>query len=201
MKKIISLIVILLFVQTTKAQEEVKMMLDYRIKDQDLKTLLMFENIGFVKLSFKGKLKDRYYEINIKEFKNGKLTKIEKLFDAGESEYFKLKNDSLSLTLLTKNTDDQLILQIKGKGFFSKKLIYDTFKKNGDYALKDFSSREQSYYVPNKKPFPIFGIITPTRYPDGSSSYCEVAQSGVNPEDLGEKFNIPHYFIIEMKFK
>lgn len=55
--------------------------------------------------------------------------------------------------------------------------------------------------MPINEEFPILAVITSTMRKDGSSSYCEVAQSEIAPEKLGEKFNIPHYFIISMKFK
>ncbi|WP_186434988.1 hypothetical protein [Gillisia sp. Hel_I_86] len=34
----------------------------------------------------------------------------------------------------------------------------------------------------------------------GSSSYCAVAQAGVPLEKLAEEFDIPHYFLIQMRF-
>ena len=43
--------------------------------------------------------------------------------------------------------------------------------------------------------------ITPTIHEDGSSSYCEVAQSDIAPEKLGAHFKIPHYFLITIAFK
>ncbi len=36
---------------------------------------------------------------------------------------------------------------------------------------------------------------------DGSKQYCEVAQSGVNLEELGTKYAIPRYFLIGIKFQ
>jgi hypothetical protein len=34
-----------------------------------------------------------------------------------------------------------------------------------------------------------------------SASYCEVAQSGMDPEKLFDKFKIPHYYLIELTIK
>ncbi len=36
---------------------------------------------------------------------------------------------------------------------------------------------------------------------DGSKKYCEVVQAGVSPEDLGTKYAIPTYFLIDIKFQ
>lgn len=54
--------------------------------------------------------------------------------------------------------------------------------------------------VPSENSFPLYGITTPTSYKDGSSSYCAVAQAGVPPEKLAGEFDIPHNFLIQMKF-
>lgn len=48
--------------------------------------------------------------------------------------------------------------------------------------------------------FPLYGIIIPTLYKDGRSSYYAVAQAGVPLEKLAEEFDIPHFFLIQMKF-
>jgi hypothetical protein len=73
--------------------------------------------------------------------------------------------------------------------------------KGADYVLKDFQGDKKFVDVPLNEEFPILAIITPVKHEDGYSSYCEVAQSEVAPEKFGEKFKIPHYFVITMKFK
>ena len=47
----------------------------------------------------------------------------------------------------------------------------------------------------------ILTYIMPYQKKDGSKQYCEVVQSGVNPEELGKKYGIPRYFLIEIKFQ
>ena len=69
------------------------------------------------------------------------------------------------------------------------------------YALKDFFGEKKELTInPNKKNA-VFAILTPTIHPDGSGSYCEVAQSDIAPEKLGEHFKIPHYFLVTINFK
>ena len=43
--------------------------------------------------------------------------------------------------------------------------------------------------------------MTPYIRADKSEAYCEVGQSGVNPEHLYDSYKIPHYFLVEVKFK
>ena len=67
--------------------------------------------------------------------------------------------------------------------------------------MKSFLGGKSEMKVPVKGKFYIMSLITPTLHKDGSSSYCEIAQSGVDPEKLHERYNLPHYFLIEMTLK
>jgi hypothetical protein len=203
MKTTIAFLLIILFSNTSFsfAQNETKVKLNYGVKNKNLQAILKFENIDFETVTFKGNIQGKSYQIIVKEFKNGKNTQIDTLVNGAKSDYFRIKGDSLSFNLLTQNEQGQVIIEIKGNGFYSKKLTYRTSPRNGPapFALKDFFNKKISK-APTNKIFPLFAIITPTYYKDGSASYCAVAQSGVKPEKLGQKFDIPHYFIIEMKF-
>lgn len=68
------------------------------------------------------------------------------------------------------------------------------------YALKDFTTGSNILNVEINKPIYLLVIITPKINPDGSGSYCEVAQSGIDPNTLGKKFDIPHYFLVDVQF-
>ncbi|MFD2832874.1 hypothetical protein [Gramella sp. AN32] len=182
------------------AQKEIQMKLESGIENAALQSILMFENITFETLKFEGQLKKRQYQVAIKEYKNGELIGEEILFDGTESEYFRIKTDSLTLQMITKTDHENLYIQLTGNGFSSRKLHYKIFPEKGNYVVKDFLGAIDFKTVPSENSFPIYGIITPTLYKDGSSSYCAVAQSGVPPEKLVEKFDIPHYFLIQMRF-
>ena len=67
--------------------------------------------------------------------------------------------------------------------------------------MKDFFGSKKELSIDLQKKNAVFAIITPTIHEDGSGSYCEVAQSEIAPEKLGEHFKIPHYFLITITFK
>ena len=181
------------------AQNDITMNVRYGVENKNLQNILAFENINYEEVIFSGELSDKDYQISIQEYKAGKLAKTDTLFDSTDSDQLKIKRDSLTLTFLSQNLNNKLTLQLMGSHFSSKKLIYDTSSKNGKYAIKDFLGTKSSEKVPSNGPFPILGIITPTIYADGHGSYCDVANSGIAPENLGKKFGIPHYFIIQMQ--
>ncbi|MEN2436816.1 hypothetical protein AAH994_15490 [Weeksellaceae bacterium A-14] len=191
----------------TFAQNTIKMTNNYGSENQDVQDLLNFENIFFDKLNFQSEnLKGKFYEIVLDEFRNGKLVKTATLFDGSEADIFKIDNDKLSLKFAFKLSDEKLKTfiigkTISGQGFYSKKYYSKLYNDENDYALKNFFGMKKEINLDSNKKNPIFAIITPTIHEDGSGSYCEVAQSGIDPEKLGEKFKIPHYFLISIKFK
>lgn len=202
MKKKIILLAILFLVQLNYSQKTVKMTTEYGAKNKELQEILSFENIGLETLNFESiEIKGKYYEINIKEFKNGKLVKTKVLFEGNDSEYFIIDSTFTSFKFFTKMENNKLKTFLKGNRFGSRQEFFDLEDGNGKYVLKDFQGSKKFLNVPLNEEFPILAIITATKHKDGSGSYCEVAQSEIAPEKFGEKFSIPHYFIISMKFK
>lgn len=184
------------------SQENVKMRIKSSVIDKDLSNILNFENIAISKIELSGKkLIGLNYQINIKEYKNGKLTSTTELFESGSYDLFKIKNKNFRFTVLTKIIDKtKLKIALKFDKFGSKTLFFDLIETKFPYVMKDFLGQKGEIDVPLDKEFYITAIISPTMHEDGSGSYCEVVKNG-NPEELGEKFNIPHYFLLEMKFK
>ena len=127
------------------------------------------------------------------------------LFDGSEADIFKIDKDKLSLKFAFKLSDGKLKTfvigkTISGQGFYSKKFYSKLHNEEDDYALKNFLGSKEDISLDINKKNAIFAIITPTIHEDGTGSYCEVAQSDIAPEKLGEKFKIPHYFLVSIKF-
>ena len=201
MKNLISIILLIISIQTLNAQNNITMTAKYGVESRDLKKVLNFEDIKFETFTFNGDLTNKNYLISIQEYQNGELISRDTLIDSKEAESLKISSNTLNLTFLSQNKNDNLAIQVTGDGFSSRKLNYETSSKNGKYALKDFLGAKRSEKVPSNQKFPLFGIITPTIYADGTGSYCDVAQSGIAPGELGKRFDIPHYFIIQMEIK
>jgi hypothetical protein len=182
------------------SQENIKMKIKSAVVDNDLRNILNFENIDLSKIELSGKeLIGKNYQINIKEYKNGKLTSTSELFESSSYELFKIKNKIFKFTLLTKIIDKtKLKIALKFDRFGSKTLFFDLTNTKFPYVMKDFLGQKGEVEISLDKVFYITSIISPTMHEDGSGSYCEVVQNG-NPEELGEKFKIPHYFLVEMK--
>ncbi len=192
------LIFLILIINFSLVQSQVKVTSKYGSDLSDLQDVLRFENIFTEKLTFQSEtLKGKSYTIALEEFKNGKLIKTSVLFS---DDYFKVANDKLVLKFYFKLADGKLKTQILGNGFSSNKSSFKLSSNEDQYALKDFFGSKEEIIIDINKKNAVFAILTPTIHKDGTGSYCEVAQSDLAPEKLGEKFKIPHYFLVTIKF-
>lgn len=201
--KIRILVAIYVFISLTlSAQNTVKLTYNYGSENKEISDLIDFQNIFIEKLNFESEnIKNKYYEINIEEFKDGKSVKKTLLFDGKESEYFKIDSTAESIKFFFQMSNGDLKAYARGQKYGSKKVHFKLLQNSDKYALKDFFGSKKELNESIDKEFAIFAIITPTMHKDGSGSYCEVVQSDIKPENLGKHFKIPHYFLVTMKFK
>lgn len=175
---------------------------NYGSNNREIQDILDFENIYFETLNFESPLlKNSNYEINIEEYKDGKLISTNLLFNSSESDYFKINSNTESLKFFYKMSDGKLKTFIRGKKFSTKKSYFNLVGDPDKYSLKDFFADKNELTIELNKKNTIFAIITPTIHPDGSGSYCQVVQLDIAPEKLGEHFKIPHHFLITIIFK
>ena len=195
------LLATVLSVSTAFAQSDIKMRFGYGTDNADLMDILYFENIGLGKMLFSGgDLKNKDFQISIRKFVNGKLAKTEVVFDSKEDEYFKIKSDKFSFRVLTKVTSENTAkFQFQFSGF-AKQKEYKLAPNQKEFALKSFLGSQPEIPILLNKNTYILTYMMPYVKKDGSSTYCEVAQSGVNPEELGKIYPIPVYFLIDIKF-
>ena len=201
--KLFFLILFTFLTATSFAQDSAKMKIITGSENEDLQHIISFEGMALHNFEFSGKkLAGKDYEFNVKEFKNGKLINTTMIIDSKEAHIFKIKKDSFKFKMLTKTTEDNKFkIELSFGHFTSRKLTCNLYDKNGTYIMKTFLGQKNEINVPINGHFYITALITPTMHKDGSSSYCEVAQSGIDPEKLNEKYIIPHYFLIEMTLK
>lgn len=184
------------------AQSDVLMRSEYGSDDIDLQSVLRFEDISMEILTFSNSnLKGKDYLITIKDFVNGKLMKTDVAFDSKEDPYFKIREDKLVFRVLTKVTSENTVkfdFQFNG---FSKRKEYKVAANHKEFATKNFLGSKSEVLIPLDKSNYILTYMMPYQKKDGSKQYCEVVQSGVNPEELGKKYAIPRYFLIDIKFQ
>ncbi len=184
------------------AQNTVKITEDYGSDNSEIQQLMDFDNIYIEKLHFESEnLKGKFCKIDLEEYKDGKLAGTTTLFDGSELDYFKIGTNRDSLTILSKLSDGQLKICIKGKKFSTKKFYFKLISEADTYVLKSFFGAKKELNVDMLRQNAILAITPPSVHADGSGSYCEVVQSGVAPEKIGEKFRLSQYFLIKVSFK
>lgn len=184
------------------SQEMVKMKIERSFENKELNRILEFESININKFEFSSKaIIGKNYEINLLEFKDGKLVSTKSLFDSSELDYFKIKDKDFKFIILTKFIDDKkLKIALRFDRYGSATYYFDLLETKFGYTTKDFLNIKGNAEVELGKDFYLNAIISPTIHKDGSASYCEVVETK-NPENIGVEYNIPHYFLIKMKFK
>ncbi|MDR5589077.1 hypothetical protein [Christiangramia sp. SM2212] len=171
------------------------------VENQELQTYYQFENIDQTEFFIKGDaIKGKYYVLRMKEFLNGELIKTSTLLDERGNEYFKQDTSALSLKLFTKIGKDDIKVWLRNSKMGSKQSYFPTNNDNGRYVAKNFFGAKDLLKEDASDSFYIMSVITPNRNPDGSGSYCRVAQSEIAPEQFGNEFKIPHYYLIEIEF-
>lgn len=199
--------ILLLFifaVNLSIAQNNTKVTRECGSSNKDIQDLMEFEKIYLEQFNFKGEsLKGKLYTINLQEFTDGKLVNTSQLFDGSgiKSDHFTVKSTKESVRFLFKLADGKLKTYIICRGGRSKKSYFELKDDPDNYVVKDFFGKKTELNIDANQETPILAIITPTKYPDGFSSYCDVVQSDVKPENLGTHFKIPHYFLVTIKFK
>jgi hypothetical protein len=99
---------------------------------------------------------------------------------------------------MSDNNEFKIDFQFNG---FSTSRRYKVFPQERDkFALKSFfGTKPENPIDLNSKNY-ILAYMMPYVRKDKSEAYCEVAQSGIDPEKLYDSYKIPHYFLVELKF-
>jgi hypothetical protein len=185
------------------AQSAVTMKLSAGISNPDLQSILYFEGINAEDIVFKGKiLNGKNYQIAMKEFVNGVLAGVDTVFDSKEHFSFKINTDSLKFKVLTKETGpDGFKIEFQFNGFRKARNYKILPGESGMFALKDFCGSAKEVNVDANNRIYLLSYMMPYTRKDKSMAYCEVAQSGTDPEKLFDKYAIPHYYLVEIRFE
>ncbi len=187
----------------TNETDGLKMETDYSSDDQEIRDILSFEGIDYMKLNFEGKdLKGKAYKLIVKEIWDGKITSESVVFDSknlGVKQFETLSEPELKFRLIAKHTNDNKLKMTFKFPRFSITKEYEATDSN-DYSLRNIA-HESALELKYDEEFYLFAYILPYEREDGSKSWCEVGTAGDDIEKWGEKFGIKHYLLFEMKFE
>ena len=180
-----------------------KMETDYSSEDQEIRDILSFEGIDYMKLKFEDEnLKGKTYKLIVKEIWDGKIKSESTVFDSknlGLPEFEKLSETELKFRLISKRTNDNKLKMTFKFPRFSITKQYDALNSD-DYSLRNIA-HESNLELKYNEEFYLFAYILPYEREDGSKSWCEVGTAGKDLENWGKRFGIKHYLLFEMKFE
>lgn len=171
-------------------------------RSADLQSILYFEGINMEKFMIRGtELSGRDFQLNVKEFVEGRLVKTDTIFNSHEDAYFRLKADSLPFRAISKITESGVFkIRFQFNGFAVNREYQLSATEKNKFTLKDFLSQKKEMSIDFAKGNYLLAFMPPYIRPNKSEAYCEVAQSGTDPEKLFDKYGLRHYYLFEISF-
>jgi len=167
---------------------------------------LQFMNIDKYTIALSdSSLKGKVAHIRLREFTNGKVTRVEDFLE--KKKYAPLymfdKEDSIFQFRVWTRKALTDTLQIFFR--FKRHSVTKRFKVLGsnDYSLRNPIETHEVPRIPKSTftPFLVYSLpyVDPER--PGYLQYCTLTADGISPEKWGEVFKIPHYILMEIKFE
>lgn len=189
------------FSQSEK-DDEIVMISDYSSKNSEIRDILQFEGIEYMKLTFKGKdLVDKSYHLTVKEIWDGVVktdTTIINSAEIGIKQFEKINDTLLTVKIISKLTNDNKLKMTFKFPRFSVNRKFDAINSD-DYSLRNVAEAGMARINYGEK-FYLLAYILPYEK-DGAKYWCAVESSGKDIENWGKEFGIKHYLAFEMVFE
>jgi hypothetical protein len=180
-----------------------KMISKYSSDNPEMRDVLRFEGIEYLKMRFTGKeLQNKSYHLTVKEIWDGKIVRDTTVFNSKNikiEQFQKVNDTTLTFKVISKLTHKNKLRMTFRFGQFEFTKEYDAIDSY-DYSLRNIAE-ESKMEIGYDKKFYLLAYILPNIREDGSKSWYDVGTNGANIEKWGEKFGIKHYLLFEMKFE
>ena len=205
MKNCILILTILIASTLSYGQESnsgIVLTTDRTVDNSDIRRLLKFEGIKFLKMSFHGdELVNKSYRITIKEIWDGEIKSESDVINSTASPFEKYKriNDTIfTIDIISKLTlENKLKMSFHFPGFITERQ-FDAIESD-KYSLVNLVEANKTTIEPGKK-FYFLAYFLPYEK-DGNTYWCKVENSGKEIEKWGKEFGIKHYLVFEMIFE
>ena len=175
---------------------------DYGSDNSEIRDILQFEGIEYMKLSFHGKeLADKSYHLTVKEIWDGEVKSDSTIMNSakiGIKQFEKINDTVFNLKIISKLTNDNKLKMTFKFPRFSTSRKFDAIDSE-DYSLRNVAEASGTEIKYGEK-FYLLAYILPYEK-DGSKYWCAVESSGKDIENWGKEFGIKHYLVFEMVFE
>ncbi|WP_132432560.1 hypothetical protein [Natronoflexus pectinivorans] len=175
---------------------------DETVNDSDIRRLLAFEGIEFLKIRYNGdELINKSYRITVKEIWNGKIKSESDLINSADFPVRNIKriNDTIfTIDIISKLTSNN---KLKMRFAFPGVTVERQFDavNSENYSLRNMVEGKHSKIEPGKK-FYFLTYMLPYKK-DEVLYWCTVLNSETEIENWGKEYDIEHYLVFEMIFE
>ena len=172
-----------------------------QIDNDDLMNLYRFQNIQVAKIKFTGKgLWGKDFKLYVQEVIDGRPQKKQPIFDSREDEFFKLKEQEFTFSVLAQRTIQSKVrfdFRFLGYGFTKE---FSVKENQQDFVLKSAQDSEAELEVQAGREFNFLSFIMPYKSQQGTLRYSDFDPLSVRPDAMGKKYGIPRYFLMQIEF-
>lgn len=176
-----------------------KMETEYASSNEELRDVLFFEGIDYLKIKFSDKaLSNKSYKLTVKEIWDGKIKSETVIVDSktiGVKQMETINDSVFKMKVISKHTNENKLKMTFKFPRFSVTKTYDA-TVSSDYSLRNLAD-ESNLDISYNNPFYLLSYVLPYEREDGSKSWCQVGTSGDAIENWGTKFGIKHYLLFE----
>lgn len=198
-----SLLISLPFKAMTQSisQSPIKISSQFSSEINDVRDLLILENIEYQKVTFSGKeLIGKNFILIAKEISKGKVTSMTTL--ANSIERKPIEDSVFEVRVISKIDDKKNIdMHIHAPDTRARRVFATNEGMSSFYSLRNVAKESKlPIQVGKKFYFMAYILPVPVKGSPGSWSYCNVDDSGEDVANWGSKLGIPHYIVLEMEF-
>ena len=191
---------LILSISSAFSQSSIKLSTSEGANNEDLMHVMQIQDIQLSKVRLNGTdLIGKNFQIYLRDYSKGKLSKSHLIFDSKEDGVFTIKEKEFGFSVLAKKiTPTKIRIDFRFVGFAISKML-DVKKEHQDFVLKNFQDNLDGINIPLHTNTSFLALLMPYQLPNKSMRYIDVALTDLKPEEFGRTFNVPRYFLLDIK--
>jgi hypothetical protein len=191
---------LILSISNAFAQTSIKLSTSNGANNEDLMHVMQLQDIQLSKIRLNATdLIGKNFQISLRDYSKGKLIKSHLIFDSKEDGVFTMKEKEFGFSVLAKKISlTKMRIDFRFIGFSVTKIL-DIKKEHQDFVLKNFQDNLDGINIPIHTNTSFLALLMPYQLPNKSMRYIDVALTDLKPEEFGRTFNVPRYFLLDIK--
>lgn len=191
---------LILPISNVLAQSTIKLSVIEGSNNEDLTHVMQLQDIQLSKIKLDGSdLIGKNFQLFLRDYSQGKLVKSHLIFDSKEDGVFTIKEKEFGFSVLAKKiAPTKMRIDFRFVGFSVTKIV-DIQKEHQDFILKNFQDNLDGINIPLHTNQSFLVLLMPYQLSNKSMRYIDTALTDLKPEEFGRTFNVPQYFLLDIK--